>query len=163
MPLQAKLLTVLQNQKVNRLGETKERSVDVRVICATNAPIYQMVKEGKFRQDLLFRINTMEIHLPPLRERKQDILPMAEFILEKFKSKYRKMEIQLSKSAQSEMERYGWPGNVREMENVLERAVILADKQEIDAYDLHFSNMEIPEDLITHVTLEEMEKEMVQI
>lgn len=162
LPLQAKLLSVLQNQKVNRLGETKERSVDVRVISATNAPIYQMVKEGKFRQDLLFRINTMEIEIPPLRERKEDVLPMAEFILEKFKCKYRKNDLKLSNSAKLEMERYGWPGNVREMENILERAVILAEKDEIDAYDLHFSNMEIPVDLNAHYTLEEMEKEMIQ-
>jgi DNA-binding NtrC family response regulator len=162
LPLQAKLLTVLQNQKVNRLGETKERIVDVRVICATNSPIYQLVKEGKFRQDLLFRINTMEIHLPALRDRKEDILPMAEFILEKFKSKYRKTDLVLSNSAKNEMEKYGWPGNVREMENVLERAVILSDKNEIDAYDLHFSNMDVPMDAQAKLTLEEMEKEMIQ-
>jgi DNA-binding NtrC family response regulator len=162
LPLQAKLLTVLQNQKVNRLGETKERTVDVRVICATNSPIYQMVKDGKFRQDLLFRINTMEIELPPLRDRKEDILPMAEYILEKFKNKYRKPDLKLSLSATSDMNQYTWPGNVREMENVLERAVILSDKNEIDAYDLHFSNMDVPIELSANWTLEEMEKEMVQ-
>lgn len=162
LPLQAKLLTVLQNQKVNRLGETKERIVDVRVICATNSPIYQMVKEGKFRQDLLFRINTMEIHLPALRDRKEDILPMAEFILDKFKNKYRKTDLVLSNSAKNEMEKYGWPGNVREMENVLERAVILSEKNEIDAYDLHFSHMDVPMDPQAKLTLEEMEKEMIQ-
>lgn len=163
LPLQAKLLTVLQNQKVNRLGETKERSVDVRVICATNAPIYQMVKEGKFRQDLLFRINTMEINLPPLRERKEDILPMAEFLLEKFKQKYRKPDLKLSEAAKMEIGNYAWPGNVREMENVLERAVILADKEEIDAYDLHFSNIEVPmQESNSPLTLEEMEREMIQ-
>jgi DNA-binding NtrC family response regulator len=162
LPLQAKLLTVLQNHKVNRLGENKERTIDVRVICATNSPIYQMVKEGNFRQDLLFRINTMEIELPPLRDRKEDVLPMAEFLLEKFKAKYRKTELSLTKSAKTEMQQYAWPGNIREMENVLERAVILADKSEIDAYDLHFSNMDVPMDPQAKLTLEEMEKEMVQ-
>lgn len=162
LPLQAKLLTVLQNQKVNRLGETKERPIDVRVICATNAPIYQMVKEGNFRQDLLFRINTMEITLPPLRERKEDLLPMAEFILERYKNKYRKMDLFLSSSAQTAIQNYVWPGNVREMENVIERAVILAENQEIDAYDLHFSNMEVPMENSANLTLEEMEREMIQ-
>src|SRR5690606_13183047 len=93
LPLQAKLLTVLQNQKVNRLGESKERKIDVRVICATNAPIYKMVKEGSFRRDLLYRINTMEITIPPLRERKEDVFPLAEYLLQKFKSKYRKPDL----------------------------------------------------------------------
>lgn len=162
LALQAKLLTVLQGQKVNRLGENKERIIDVRVICATNAPLEQMVKEGKFRQDLLFRINAMEIFLPPLRERTEDILSMAEFILEKLKSKYRKPDLNLSQSAKQEIQNYSWPGNVRELENVLERAVILADQPEIDAYDLHFSNMEIPLGSSAQITLEEMEKEMVQ-
>lgn len=162
LALQAKLLTVLQGQKVNRLGENKERIIDVRVICATNAPLEQMVKEGKFRQDLLFRINALEIFLPPLRERTEDILSMAEFILEKLKSKYRKPDLNLSQSAKQEIQNYSWPGNVRELENVLERAVILADQPEIDAYDLHFSNMEIPLGSSAQITLEEMEKEMVQ-
>lgn len=162
LPLQAKLLTVLQNQKVNRLGETKARKTDVRVICATNAPIYQMVKGGKFRQDLLFRINTMEITLPPLRERKEDILPMAEYLLQKFKNKYRKPDLSLAGSTQTEIENYAWPGNVREMENVLERAVILADKDEIDAYNLHFSPIETVGKQNERLTLEEMEKDMIQ-
>lgn len=162
LPLQSKLLTVLQNQKVNRLGETKERNLDVRVICATNAPIYQMVKEGKFRQDLLFRINTMEIKLPPLRNRDRDILPLADYLLEKYKSKYRKFDLQLSQKAKSEILLYQWPGNIREMENLIERAVILADKNEIDAYDLHFSPIEISSPYETNLTLEEVEKEMIQ-
>lgn len=162
LPLQAKLLTVLQNQKVNRLGETKERKVDVRIICATNAPIYQRVNEGTFRQDLLFRINTMEITIPPLRERKEDILPMAEYLLQKFKTKYRKPDLYLSQTTKTEIENYNWPGNVREMENVLERAVILADKNEIHAHHLHFSQFEIQQNTNERLTLEEMEKEMVQ-
>lgn len=162
LPLQAKLLTVLQNQKVNRLGESKERKIDVRVICATNAPIYKMVKEGNFRQDLLFRINTMEITLPPLRERKEDIFPLAEYLLEKFKTKYRKPELIFSENVKNEIQNYSWPGNIREMENVLERAVILADKSEIDNYDLHFSPIDVSGEMNSNLTLEEMEKEMIQ-
>lgn len=162
LALQSKLLTVLQNQKINRLGETKERKLNVRVICATNALVYQMVKEGKFRQDLLFRINTVEITLPPLRERKRDLLPMAEFLLAKFKNKYRKPDLTLSEQTKSEIENYNWPGNIREMENVLERAVILADQDEIDVYNLHFLPFEMQQDFSPKLTLEEMEREMIQ-
>lgn len=162
LPLQSKLLTVLQNQKVTRLGESKERKIDVRVICATNAPIYKMVKEGNFRQDLLFRINTMEITLPPLRERKEDVFPLAEYLLEKFKNKYRKQDLRFSENVRKEIQQYNWPGNIREMENVLERAVILADKSEIGSYDLHFSPIDLSNELDTHLTLEEMEREMIQ-
>ena len=162
LPLQAKLLTVLQNQKVNRLGESKERKIDVRVICATNAPIYKMVKEGSFRRDLLYRINTMEITIPPLRERKEDVFPLAEYLLQKFKNKYRKPDLVFSENVQKEIQQYNWPGNIREMENVLERAVILADKPEIDNYDLHFSPIDAPNESASQLTLEEMEKEMVR-
>ncbi|MFA7615539.1 MAG: sigma-54 dependent transcriptional regulator [Weeksellaceae bacterium] len=161
LPLQAKLLTVLQSQKINRLGETKERKIDVRVICATNAPIYQMVKDGNFRQDLLYRINTVEITIPPLRERKVDIIPLSEFLLEKLKSKYRKPDLYLNGNAKTAVESYSWPGNIREMENVLERAVILAEGSEMDAYDLHFSQTEIHSDSDNRKTLEEVEKEMI--
>lgn len=160
LPLQSKLLTILQNRKLNRLGESKERNIDVRVICATNAPIYQMVKDGTFRQDLLFRINTMEIKIPALRERKEDISELTEFLLEKYKSKYRKPELKLSEKAKSEILNYGWPGNIREMENVLERAVILTDDEEIEAYELHFSHFEVAEN--TDLTLEEMEIRMIE-
>lgn len=162
LALQAKLLTVLQNKTIHRLGEFRERKIDVRVICATNASIHQMVNEGNFRQDLLFRINTMEIQLPPLRERKEDIVPLAEFILEKFKFKYRKTDLKLSDQAKKDMENYLWPGNIRELENVLERAVILAEETTIDSYALHFSAINIPEETAEQLTLEEMEKKMVQ-
>ncbi len=162
LPLQAKLLTVLQSQKITRLGESKERKINVRVICATNAPIYKMVKEGDFRQDLLFRINTMEITLPPLRERKEDVFPLAEYLLEKFKNKYRKQDLYFSENVRKEIQQYSWPGNIREMENVLERAVILADKTEIDNYDLHFSPIDLSNELTTNLTLEEMEREMIR-
>ncbi|MDD3771273.1 MAG: sigma 54-interacting transcriptional regulator, partial [Weeksellaceae bacterium] len=160
LSLQSKLLTVLQNRKLNRLGENKERNIDVRIISATNAPIYQMVKDGSFRQDLLFRINTMEIKIPALRERKEDIPELAEFLLEKYKSKYRKPELKLSEKAKTEIQNYGWPGNIREMENVLERAVILTDDEEIEAYELHFSYFEVAEN--TDLTLEEMEIRMIE-
>ncbi len=162
LPLQAKLLTVLQNRKINRLGENRERPIDVRIICATNAAIYDMVKQGDFRQDLLFRINTMEIKLPPLRDRKEEILDLANFLLNKFKTKYRKPDLYLSEKAISAIESYTWPGNIREMENVLERAVILADEKEISMQSLHFSPIELSEEETEQLTLEEMEMKMVQ-
>lgn len=162
LPLQSKLLTVLQSQKVNRLGESKERKIDVRVICATNAPIYQMVNEGKFRQDLLFRINTMEIKIPPLRNRKEDILPMTNYFLDKFKTKYRKPNLNFAESSKSKLKTYTWPGNIREMENMIERAVILADKDEIDGQALHFLPIEPPSTVDAQLTLDEMEKQMIE-
>lgn len=162
LPLQAKLLTVLQNRKVNRLGETKERSVDVRIICATNKSIHTLVKEGDFRQDLLFRINTIEVVLPPLREREDDIDLLASHFLNLFKKKYNKEKIFFSTSAILEMKNYSWPGNIRELENSIERAVILADKEEISEYDLQFSPIHVQTDFQSNLNLEEMENRLIK-
>ena len=139
LSLQAKLLSVIQNKIVTRLGESRERKINARIICATNSSIYKMVTQETFRQDLLFRINTMEIVIPPLRERGKDITLLAQHILKKQIRKYDKPNLIFADKALSEMSTYFWPGNVREMENIIERAVILVDNEVIDYYDLRFS------------------------
>jgi len=126
MAMQSKLLTAIEKRRISRLGATKAIPIDVRLICATNADIRQLVEDGMFRQDLLYRINTIEIHIPPLRERGDDIILLAEHFLKKYAHKYKK-EIQgLSREAKQKLMRYPWPGNVRELQHAIERAVILS-------------------------------------
>ncbi|WP_420151097.1 sigma-54-dependent transcriptional regulator [Spirosoma sp.] len=123
---QARLLTVLQQRQVTRVGSNKARLIDVRLICATNADLNERVAERQFRQDLLYRINTIELHLPPLRERPGDIGPLAEFFLKKYAKQYNRSVSGLSPALLAEMKQYRWPGNVRELQHAVERAVILA-------------------------------------
>ncbi|MFK8060894.1 MAG: sigma-54-dependent transcriptional regulator [Polaribacter sp.] len=160
--LQSKLLTVIQNRKITRLGEGKERDLDVRIICATNAPIHKMVDEQTFRQDLLFRINTIELNLPALRERTDDIKLLANHFLEKLTQKYRKKIDSFTKEALKAMENYHWPGNIREIEHIVERAVIITDNPKIEVLDLHFSTKKIDVNLTDSLNLEEAEKLLVQ-
>ncbi|MEM6346934.1 MAG: sigma-54 dependent transcriptional regulator [Bacteroidota bacterium] len=127
MPLQAKLLSALQNRMINRVGSHEMISVDIRLVCATNMPLTEMVKEKRFRQDLLYRINTVEIHLPPLRERLSDIPLLVNYFLDIFKRKYQKTELQISKETLQQLQRYNWPGNIRELRHAIERAVILSE------------------------------------
>ena len=125
LAMQSKLLTAIEKRQITRVGATKPISINVRLICATNADIRQMVDEGTFRQDLLYRINTVEIHIPPLRERGEDILLLADHFLQKYAHKYKK-EIQgLTREAKQKLMKYAWPGNVRELQHAIERAVIL--------------------------------------
>jgi DNA-binding NtrC family response regulator len=137
--LQSKLLHVLQNRTVRRVGENKERQVDIRLITATNMPLRKMVQEGSFREDLLFRINTVELLLPPLRERTEDIKPLVHHFLAQFSTKYRK-SLKLHPESYDALLRYKWPGNIRELQHVMERAVIMADGEEIRESDLNLSN-----------------------
>ncbi|WJS96043.1 sigma-54 dependent transcriptional regulator [Flavobacterium johnsoniae] len=144
--LQAKLLHVLQTKTVTRLGESKPRPLNVRVIAATNSDIKTEVKNKTFREDLLYRINTMEINLPALRERKDDIVPMANFILEKIAEKYNHgpetSGWRFEENVNSYLEKYPWKGNVREMENKIERALILAENNTISVLDLDILDFE---------------------
>ncbi|WP_299121538.1 sigma-54 dependent transcriptional regulator [uncultured Tenacibaculum sp.] len=160
--LQAKLLTVIQNRKITRLGEGTQRDIDIRIICATNAPIHDMVEEQSFRQDLLFRINTIELNLPSLRERKDDILLLANHFLKKLSKKYRKSIIEFSKEAINAMKNYQWPGNIREIEHIIERAVIITDSNTIQLEDLHFSTKKLNVSLGDNLNLEETEKMLIQ-
>lgn len=140
--LQAKLLHVLQTKTVTRLGESKVRPLNVRIVAATNSDIKAEVKNKTFREDLLYRINTMEIHLPSLRERKDDIVPMAHFILDQIAEKYNQENWKFEDNVAPYLEKYPWKGNVREMENKIERALILADNNTISVQDLDILNFE---------------------
>ncbi|WEK18218.1 MAG: sigma-54 dependent transcriptional regulator [Candidatus Pedobacter colombiensis] len=163
-PLQAKLLSVLQNRTVTRLGESKERKVNVRLITATNMPLNEMVAKGTFRQDLLFRINTVELLLPALAQRGEDITLLANHFLHSFSTKYHKNLSRFEPKAESFLLGYHWPGNVRELQHVVERAVIMADGMEISAQDLQLSPQKFSGSTVIQpeMGLEEMEKLMVQ-
>lgn len=129
--MQSKLLSVLQNRVVYKVGSNKSIPVDIRLVCATNMPLLQMVKENTFRQDLLYRINTVEINLPPLRERKEDVQLLAAFFARVYCDKYEKPLKKIHPLAMKQLEKYHWPGNVRELQHAIERAVILNDNGEL--------------------------------
>ena len=124
LPMQARLLTAIEKRQITRLGSTQPKNIDIRLICATNADIHNMVTTGKFRQDLLYRINTIEIPIPPLRERGKDILLLARHFLNRYK--YKKEITGFTRDTQQKLLQYNWPGNVRELQHAVERAVILA-------------------------------------
>ncbi|WP_438966551.1 sigma-54-dependent transcriptional regulator [Flavobacterium sp.] len=134
--LQSKLLQVIQTKTVTRLGETKQRHLNVRIITATNMNLKEEVQQKNFREDLYYRINTMEIVLPALRERKEDKIPLAQFLLEKMIAKYERNEIVFDEKALEQIEKHAWNGNIREMENRIERAVILCENNMINVADL---------------------------
>ncbi len=139
MSLQSKLLTALQSRQVTRVGANQAMEVDIRLICATNMPLAQMVKEGKFRQDLLYRMNTVEIQIPALYERVEDIPMLANHFLNYYSKKYRKEVLSISSEAATKLKKYAWPGNVRELQHALERAVIMADSPTLQESDFLFS------------------------
>jgi len=139
LSLQSKLLSALQSRKVTRVGANQAMDVDIRLICATNMPLAQMVKDGRFRQDLLYRINTVEIHIPALYERVDDIPMLANHFLSYYSKKYRKDILSISPDAMTKLKKYPWPGNVRELQHSLERAVIMADSNTLQEGDFLFS------------------------
>lgn len=139
--LQSKLLQVLQNKSVTRLGEAKARPLNVRIITATNIDLKQEAALKNFREDLYYRINTMEITLPSLRERRDDLIPLAEFLLEKIADKYERDTLTFDADALTRISLHSWNGNIREMENRIERAVILCDNNTITAADLDLENI----------------------
>ncbi len=165
MPLQAKLLTVLQNRRVSRVGSNKEIQVDIRLICATNMPLYEMVKENRFRQDLLYRINTIEIEIPPLRDRLEDIPILANHFLKYYADKYNKQVTKISEGAATRMHKHPWPGNIRELQHALERAVILSNNPVLQPEDFNFSTSSAKEDAqinLDQYNLEEVEKLLIR-
>jgi two-component system, NtrC family, response regulator HydG len=135
LTLQAKILSALESRKVTRLGSNKEIPIDIRIICATNQPILDLAGQGKFRQDLLYRINTVEIPLPPLRQRGKDILLLAEHFLGIYGKKYGRENKRLTPAAQKKLESYSWPGNVRELQHAIERAIILSEADALQPAD----------------------------
>ena len=124
---QARLLTALEKKQISRLGSTETKNIDIRLICATNADMHQMINTGAFRQDLLYRINTIEIHVPPLCERGDDILLLASYFLKIYAYKYKKSIKGITREAKNKLMKYDWPGNVRELQHAIERAVIMGD------------------------------------
>ncbi|MCE2496103.1 MAG: sigma-54-dependent Fis family transcriptional regulator [Flavobacteriales bacterium] len=161
MPMQAKLLTALQNRMINRVGESKPRKVDIRLVCATNMPLYDMVESAEFRQDLLYRINTVEIVLPPLRERQDDIPVLADHFLKMYSKKYQKNQVGLSKDGLRKLQRYSWPGNIRELQHVLERAVIMSDGPELAGDDFVLQGREVKVVEDESLNLEDVEKKAI--
>lgn len=134
--LQAKLLRVLQEREIRRLGSQKNTKIDVRIICATNADLHTKISEGKFREDLYYRLNTIPINIPPLRERREEILSIAEAALERYCTQYGFETKSFTASARNALENYNWPGNIRELISVVERSAILSDGECIDTEDL---------------------------
>jgi DNA-binding NtrC family response regulator len=165
MPLQAKLLTVLQNRKVSRVGSNKDTPINIRLICATNMPLYEMVKENRFRQDLLYRINTIEIEIPALRERFEDIPLLATHFLKYYAQKYDKSVTKISEGAMTRMHKHPWPGNIRELQHAIERAVILSNSSVLQPEDFNFTPSSGKEDgqlSLEQYNLEEVEKLLIR-
>lgn len=161
--LQSKLLHVLQTKTVTRLGESKPRPLDVRIITATNIDIQSEVRQKNFREDLFYRINTMEIVIPPLRERQADILKMAEFLLLQTGEKYNNPKLEFDPKNIEWLEKHPWPGNIREMENKIERAVILSDDSKISVSQLDIFDFNPTESIAAEDSaLSEMEKTAIE-
>lgn len=163
--LQSKLLSVIQNRKVVRLGTNREIPIDVRLICATNMPLYQMVNEGKFRQDLLYRINTVEILIPPLRERLEDIQALVEHFLVIYCKKYKMPLKRVNPATIRRLEKHNWPGNIRELQHSVERAVIMSESNILQPEDFFLSQLDEnnqSNDAENITNLEEREKLLIR-
>ncbi len=162
---QSKILTVLQNRTITRLGTNNSIPIDIRLICATNMPLQEMVDSNEFRQDLLYRINTVEIYLPPLRQRADDIDILGEHFLKSYCNKYRKPYKKLSANILKHLKTYHWPGNVREFQHAIERAVIMSETGELNNDDFFFLSQKPEgniEDAMDTFNLDSMEKALIQ-
>jgi len=157
--LQTKLLSLIQNRKLSRIGESKERLLDVRFIFATNENLKKAVAENRFRQDLYYRINTVELQIPSLRERIEDIPKLTDYFLEKYKQKYHKPDLVLDENLISELTHYSWPGNIRELDHSIERSVILSNEKNLK---LLMPQNEESENTITNLNIEEMEESLIK-
>jgi two-component system, NtrC family, response regulator HydG len=166
LPLQAKLLTILQQRQVTRVGTNKAKPIDVRLVCATNEPIYKRVEERTFRQDLLYRVNTIEVTIPPLRERAEDIPLLANHFLRLYRKQYNRDIQNISPAALQRLVQYNWPGNVRELRHAIERAVILAQGAQLEAEDFFFRQEKTGSSNATAFgetfQLDEMEKQLLR-
>ena len=163
LPQQSKLLTVLQHRKIQRVGSNTEIPVDFRLICATNMNLHEMVYEKKFRQDLLYRMNTVEMRVPSLRERPEDIPLLVDYFLHRYSIKYKRQGIKVDKAVVNRMKKYPWPGNIRELQHAVERAVILNEGKVIQSPELLInSNGPSPRKDVGHLRLDEMEKQFIQ-
>ncbi len=161
LSLQAKLLAVIQNKEIVKIGSNKAIPVDIRLVCATNCNLDLMVEQGLFREDLLYRINTINIEVPPLRERDNDILLLIEYYLNLYGNKYGKKGLKIQKSAEKKLLNYNWPGNVRELQHTIERSVILSEGHVLVADDFLFKQRPQVYQKELNTTLDEMEKDMI--
>lgn len=169
---QAKLLRVLEERQFEKVGSSKTQEVDVRLISATNADIHSMLEENQFRQDLLYRLNTVTVHIPALRERKEDILPLAHNFVEQFSAKYQIPSAEITPDAAQAMQGYPWPGNIRELAHVIERALFLQSDNMITAQDLsltHIKNDSVnsksslaAQNSYEQMSLDEIEKQVIE-
>ncbi|HAN76672.1 MAG TPA: sigma-54-dependent Fis family transcriptional regulator [Bacteroidales bacterium] len=163
MAMQSKLLTVLERRQVTRVGSNTAKSIDIRLICATNANIQQLIAENKFREDLLYRLNTVEIHIPPLRDRQGDIELLARHFMEIYAKKYKKTIKDISPQALRLLENYMWPGNVRELQHTMERSIIMTDSLVLQPNDFYLQQQRASgEDVaLDNYNLEEVEKAII--
>lgn len=162
LPMQAKLLNVLQNREVTKVGSSKSNPVDIRLISATNLPLQEMVLHNQFRQDLLYRINTVELHLPPLRERGRDIQLLAEHFIRHYTRKYQKQHLSISQEFFDKLMTYHWPGNVRELQHVIERAVILCESECVGALDVNLDGDPVKSEMPDSLNLIELERSAIE-
>lgn len=161
--LQAKLLTALQRRSIVRVGGSTQIPINVRLVCATNRNLQQMVNDGEFREDLLYRINTIHLELPALRQRKSDIVPLAERFLRQYGDLYNKLNLRFSEEAEKKLTSLPWYGNIRELQHAIEKAVILSDGRMISAEDIDGGNQQRKEKPLEEVqTLDEMESRMIE-
>ncbi len=162
--LQAKLLRAIQNRTITRVGDTKAIPVDIRLICATNKDLEKMVRDGEFREDLFYRINTMHINLPALRERSDEIIPLAEMFLKKYAERYRRNVSVLSAEAMAKLKEHRWSGNIRELQNCIEKAVIMSEDGELQPQDIQLpqSAPVHEEDEMVEETLEMVEERTIR-
>ena len=163
--LQAKLLRAIQNRSITRVGDTKAIPVDIRLICATNKDLEKMVREGDFREDLYYRINTMHLHLPALRERTDEIVPLAEMFITKYAERYRRTVNGLTPKAADILKGHYWSGNIRELQNCIEKAVILSDGDSLTTSDIELQQGRVPvtgQEMTGSDTLEETEEKAIR-
>jgi transcriptional regulator with PAS, ATPase and Fis domain len=164
LPMQAKLLTVLERREVIRVGANKAKPIDIRLICATNMKLQDMITENRFREDLLYRVNTVEIHIPPLRERGDDLYLLAKHFLNIYAKRYKKNIREISTSAFKELKLYHWPGNVRELQHAIERAVIMSDNTILQPSDFHLrkiQNAKLDDLELESYNLEKVERNVI--
>ena len=160
-PLQAKMLNALQSRTIVKVGDNKPIAIDIRLISATNRNLQESVRNGEFREDLLYRINTIQVEIPPLRERKEDIPLLADYFLKKYSRKYHKENISLSDEAINKLKEYHWPGNIRELQHTLEKAVILSETNILQSGDFYL-NQPVQTGLENPTTLDDAEKRLIE-
>jgi DNA-binding NtrC family response regulator len=161
LPLQSKLLTAIQNKEITRVGSNEPIPVNIRLLCATNMPLKEMTDKNEFRQDLFFRINTVEINIPPLRDRLEDIQLLSNHFLEIYRKKYNKMDTKITLEAIKKLKKYNWPGNIRELQHIIERTVIMSNSHVLNPSDFVLNISENSTISRNNLNLEEVEKQTI--